>query len=310
MRRRVRFIPMEEGPTEPQPAPPPDPPTASASEPASPTDVLLKILGAIGTGIGILGFVTLFGGAIIWLRAKKAELPATEAIAVLPNGVMVTTGASFLVPAVLIGAGIVVVISLAHFSFRLPREARERGRRKEARDTRLRAEAMGRDAGAALQGAKATRSILTSLEEAHGAAVAMGATARAAELQVQVDKQREETERLEMAAQAAASAAAAAKAKADNLVALSESKLAPTPAQLGLEMALAGLVVFLAPLLLNGAICHVGFGWGLLLVLVAGIGTAITLFVYSQTERYVWFGLVAFVSASVYLGTATFISTY
>jgi hypothetical protein len=31
--------------------------------------VILQVLGAVATGIGILGFVTFFGGALLWVRA-------------------------------------------------------------------------------------------------------------------------------------------------------------------------------------------------------------------------------------------------
>ncbi|MEA2299616.1 MAG: hypothetical protein QOE44_151, partial [Solirubrobacteraceae bacterium] len=96
-------------------------------------DLVLKVLGAVGTGIGILGFVTFFGGAILWLRAKAAGLPANEAVAVVPKGVLVATGASFLVPAVLLALLAVGVIAAVHVGFSLRARFMERESARRAR---------------------------------------------------------------------------------------------------------------------------------------------------------------------------------
>ncbi|MEK6328191.1 MAG: hypothetical protein AABM66_11815 [Actinomycetota bacterium] len=72
--------------------------------------VVLQILAAFGTGIGVLGFVVFFGAAILWVRFDKAGLPANEAVAVVPKPVLLTTGASFLVPALLFSLGAIAVL--------------------------------------------------------------------------------------------------------------------------------------------------------------------------------------------------------
>ncbi|MDX6627106.1 MAG: hypothetical protein QOE56_2095 [Solirubrobacterales bacterium] len=61
-----------------------------------------SVLAAVGGGLGVLGLVAFFGAAILWVRMDQIGVPANEAIAIVPKSVLVTTGASFLVPAVLL----------------------------------------------------------------------------------------------------------------------------------------------------------------------------------------------------------------
>jgi hypothetical protein len=72
------------------------------------SDFLVPLLTAIGTGIGVLGFVMFFGGFILWARFKAGGLPANEAVAKVPRNDLVATGASFLVPGILAALGLVV----------------------------------------------------------------------------------------------------------------------------------------------------------------------------------------------------------
>lgn len=74
------------------------------------------ILAALGGGIGALSVVAFFGAAIIWVRMDKVGIPANEAIAIVPRSVLVTTGASFLVPPVLFA---VVLLGLLYLVDRL-----------------------------------------------------------------------------------------------------------------------------------------------------------------------------------------------
>jgi hypothetical protein len=83
-----------------------------AAVPAQGQTVFVQLLGAVAAGIGVLGFVTFFGGAILWIRFDQAELPANEAVAVVPREVLLTTGASFLVPAMMLSLGAVLVVVL------------------------------------------------------------------------------------------------------------------------------------------------------------------------------------------------------
>lgn len=74
--------------------------------------VLVQVLGVVAAGIGVLGFVTFFGGAILWIRFDQAHLPANEAVALVPREVLLTTGASFLVPALMLALAAVLAVVL------------------------------------------------------------------------------------------------------------------------------------------------------------------------------------------------------
>jgi hypothetical protein len=78
-------------------------------------DAVGVVLAAIGGGIGILGFVAFFGGAILWVRMDEVGVPANEAIATVPRSVLVTTGAGFLVPSVLLA---IVLLGLLYMAIR------------------------------------------------------------------------------------------------------------------------------------------------------------------------------------------------
>lgn len=63
--------------------------------------VVGTVLAAVGGGLGVLGLVAFFGAAILWLRMTKMGLPGNETLAVVPKSVLISTGASFLAPALL-----------------------------------------------------------------------------------------------------------------------------------------------------------------------------------------------------------------
>jgi hypothetical protein len=70
------------------------------------------LLAAIGGGIGVLSFVAFFGAAILWVRLDQAGLPANEAVALVPRSVLLTTGAKFLVPSLLVALGFTALLFL------------------------------------------------------------------------------------------------------------------------------------------------------------------------------------------------------
>jgi flagellar biosynthesis GTPase FlhF len=272
-------------------------------------DLILKILGTVGAGIGILGFVTFFGGAILWIRAREANLPANDAVSVVPNSVLVTTGASLLAPAVLLASLAVACIFSVHLGFNLWRKTRKDNKFAQARELRFEADALGRDAEAQVQLAQAARSLATSIA-ASAEQAEENPTASAelkSRLKKEADKQRQEAERREAAALATTAAAAEKKALAENLQATSE--IAGSQEQFRAELFTGGLILLLLPPLLNGAITHVGKGQALALILVALGVVAVSLAVYAATERFIWFGVVAFVTVGIYIGFATYFST-
>jgi hypothetical protein len=72
------------------------PATAAAGTPplaASPWDRVGPFLGALASGIGLVGFVTFVGGAIEWARFDGVGLPAEEALSVVPTANLLVIGA-------------------------------------------------------------------------------------------------------------------------------------------------------------------------------------------------------------------------
>jgi hypothetical protein len=75
-------------------------------------DAIVPVLGTIVTGAGLLGFVALFGGAILFARADEAGLPAAQTVALLPKSTLLATGAEFLVGAMLLACAAVALLWL------------------------------------------------------------------------------------------------------------------------------------------------------------------------------------------------------
>jgi hypothetical protein len=72
---------------------------------------LAPFLAAIGTGIGVIGFVTFMGGMIVWARVRATGIPAAPTLSVLPKQDLLVIGAETLVPMVI--TALAVVIALA-----------------------------------------------------------------------------------------------------------------------------------------------------------------------------------------------------
>lgn len=93
-------------------------PTDSSVEPGGSQLSLVTVAGAAASGLGVLGFVTFAGGAILWTRFKEMGLPADHAVALVPKAELVTTGAYFLVPAVGLAAAMVLLLMVVKLLFR------------------------------------------------------------------------------------------------------------------------------------------------------------------------------------------------
>jgi hypothetical protein len=298
-------------PSAPQTSDPAKPSEADKAEATGSENLILKVLGAVGTGIGILGFVTFFGGAILWIRAEEAHLPANDVVSVIPNSVLVTTGASFLVPAVLIAALAVALTFAVHLVFDLPRRFRKRDAFRQVPGLHLEANELGRDAAALEQRAKAARALALSLTEAaeqlrNDSAASQDAIARHEQAAA---AQRHAAQEEEAAALKAVAVAAKKKAEAENLQAKSAAALERSPEQFYLELGLGAAALTVLPPLLNGAIAHVGFKSAVALVLVALAAAVVSLLAYVATDKFVWFGVVAFLAVGIYIGFATYFST-
>jgi hypothetical protein len=275
-------------------------------------ELVLKVLGVIGTGIGVLGFVTFFGGAIIWVRADKAGLPATEAVAAIPRSVLVTTGATFLFPAFLIAAAVVAVVFLVYLGFFGWRQRKLKGIRAKLTELRLRAAQTGRSAEAAEQDWKRVDAFLKAKEEDLAEAHRKHASGEEIiKLEAAVAAKQHESARLNEEAERVASSAVTAKANSENLAEESELILKRGFYQRWIELGIAGLALLFVVPLWTGAICHGQFGWStVILGLVALSGTAITMLAYYSTEKFAWFGITAVVAIGVYLAAGTYVSTH
>ena len=213
--------------------------TKASEAKASPQDLVLKVLGAIGTGVGVLGFVAFFGGAVLWLRAEKAHLPANDAVSVIPKSVLVTTGASFLVPAVLIALLAVVLIFAVYIVANLPRQNSARQASSEADDLWREVDALREAAESKADQAKATQALLASASgEAAAALLPVAQTHNAEEIEAKRQYH-------------------VKKAAAEERSEAAKGKLTQTPVQFRVELWVGFVAVLLAPLIFNKAIFSV-----------------------------------------------------
>jgi hypothetical protein len=74
------------------------------------------------TGVGLLAFVALFGGAILWDRANQIGLPGTEAVALMPRSALLATGAHFLLGALVLSVIAVTALWLIDTLLRTPEQ--------------------------------------------------------------------------------------------------------------------------------------------------------------------------------------------
>lgn len=302
---------------------PPEPPKA----PEQPGGVVLHALTAVAAGVGVLGFVTFFGGAILWVRAREAGLPANDAIAVIPKPVLVTTGASFLVPAALLAVGTVGAVYAIHLLFHLPRQiktarqAAEASRfRREADEAKLRAKQRDSYATEARSVANTTTkdyqvatAAIASLEPAEGS-TADSATELIARISEQAAAHEEAAQEAEHDAREADLAAAKLEARADLAEATLRLARKNGPilhrVQRVVEYGAALCLLSILPVIVNwGAVFHTSPTATAILLLLAAATFALSIATYLATDKFLWFGLVAFIGVGVFIGAATYFRT-
>jgi hypothetical protein len=71
---------------------------------------LLALLGAIAGSVGVVGFVAVVGGIVVWLRFDALNLPADAVVASIPRTDLVVIGLATLIPFIVLG-GIVVLLA-------------------------------------------------------------------------------------------------------------------------------------------------------------------------------------------------------
>jgi hypothetical protein len=77
-------------------------------------DKLAPLLGAIVTGIGVIGFVTFIGGVTVYARLRAAGFPAAPALGIFPSQDLVVIGAQTLVPEALAALGVVIALGFMY----------------------------------------------------------------------------------------------------------------------------------------------------------------------------------------------------
>jgi hypothetical protein len=285
---------------------------ADSGQASDDRDLVLKVLGAVGTGIGILGFVTFFGGAILWVRAKEAGLPASETVAVVPKGVLVTTGASFLVPAMLLALLAVILLAAVHLGFSIPARVKANSVRRKAHRLRYEADKAMRDALPEERVAASAREQATKASAVYDLATQTPtASAQLPALEEQARDQQELALGREKAAQEARNRADDLETKAQNEAAQLKFMLTNRPgvdtAERWVERAAALLVLTVLPLLFYGT--GVGSQHKAILIILAVAVAILCLGIYEVTEKFLWFGVVAFVAVGIYTGCATYFRT-
>jgi hypothetical protein len=298
------------------PLPPASPPTSVEGEDQSGNrDLVLKVLGAVGAGIGIIGFVTLFGGAILWVRANEAGLPANEVVAVVPRAVLVTTGASFLVPAVLLALLVVLLISSVHMVLSLPARIGARNLTERARQLRYLADEAKRELEPVEQLAVSTRELATNLSVvADEAKRTQAGSTQVVDLLGPATAQQQIATEQEQEALELRTTADSLNAEAQKLEAEREGRLVNTPQRQKLQRRLEWLIVFvvlaLVPLLLYGSLKGLSVLDKVILIAVAVAAAGLSLAVYLSTEeKLLWLGVVAFMAVGIYAGCDTYLRT-
>ncbi|MGN6373868.1 MAG: hypothetical protein ACTHM1_12920 [Solirubrobacteraceae bacterium] len=270
------------------------------------------LLGALGTSVGLIGFVVFFGGAILWTQADAVGLPASEVVALVPRTVLLSTGAHFLVAALLLalfGVGVLWVYDVV-LRDRLLRKQEEEERISEEPRAALQQsldDALQRHAAAveavklatsahmgALQAAAAAPdssvfSAAVEEEQRRRAATERELTSAADELKRVEHDFREHMPRLERKAKAAREKR--------------ESRENWT------RLTLLGLV-FLGIEMLFTNFAPIAWYDYVIVVALSGATIAVSLVIYAETKRFVWFAISAFVAIGLYIGFVTYFRTH
>jgi hypothetical protein len=240
---------------------------------------VLAVLAAVGTGVGVLGWVAFVGGAILWVRAHEAGLPPAQSVAVTPRAVLLAVGAEILSPAA--GAAILGVILLYAWNAVLESLGRQPVEQAEA-------------SVAQLEDLQANYDTEARAHEAH------------AESMKEVNNKEE--------ARRSKGLAESAYGKADD--AKRGAKKAKEEIDAGMTrdrvfrplLALALLVLFEVAALVIGPSLPLNY-IVLAVIVVATPGLALSYLILIRA-RFIWFGVVAFVSLGSFVAAMTFLAPF
>lgn len=300
------------------PPPKPDTPAAEPAAETKTTDSGLSttgmLLAAIGGGIGALGFVAFFGGAILWVRMAEAGLPGNDAVAIIPRSVLIATGASFLVPSLLIAFAFAVLLYLLDqltvylntlSQRKLKRKLLKFERKVEAKRVLARERKVAMEA--ALDQAR-------QMQESGKAADALALLAPA-EVAASKEVGKRAYEKAEQANRKACEEAQSAEEDAFQAKEEVEEKRIAGSARIEKHRKI--LLVFLtAGLFLGGAIATIAYfsvhltpGGTVVLALLALFLTTVCVVVRARTESFAWLALATFVSVGLMSGMLTYYRT-
>ena len=273
-------------------------------------DALSPILTALVTGVGLLAFVALFGGAILWDRAEEAGLPGTEAVALMPRSVLLSTGGHFLVWAIVLSVAAVAALYLIDLGL-LAWATRVAEKKAKDAQQRIKAGAAGPSLDAWDEGVpgggteKAAHAVATAmerLEEVEG-------QIKAADAQVATAMERGEQD---------VSAQLASRTSAYENRRKLRDELRKARADLTREVAERSerrwryvRFALLALLLVGLELTLVYFRewlelWQIAVLVAVSLGTtALAVGVYHATRKFSWFAVVAFLGVSAFQGVAT-----
>lgn len=275
--------------------------------------VVGMLLAAIGGGIGVLSFVAFFGAAILWVRMDQAGLPGNEAVALIPRSVLLSTGANFLVPSLLVAFGFTVVLYLvestrARHAKRTLRtwEQELKERSKEAKAQRQAAAAAKQKADEAIERAEELESVA---KKAAGAeSISQQAVDNIEDAAQQANESAEELRRKSEAIAATEAQLIQVEKK------VKEERIAVRHSieryQHNVRIALM-LILFIVGAVITFLLFSIHLRLGriaLLGMLVAGL-TAVCLSVLSQTKSFGWFALAAFIAVGIFSGFLTYYRT-
>ncbi|HEY4096536.1 MAG TPA: hypothetical protein VGM33_13540 [Baekduia sp.] len=254
-------------------------------------DVILQVLAAVGTGIGVLGFVIFVGGAVIWTRFDAVGVPAAEAVAVVPREVLVATGASVLAPAAALA--LLAVAGMFAWEWILDRDTTRTADLQQAK-----LEAAQRRCDQANTAAQDASAELTRLSEKMAGAVLEGDS---------TDRLLELIERAKSRKQTADAAATHLAEEERNLEELRLGQIKQLHQRQTVGLVVGAVLLFAASL--GAALGWLGFNGvvgTLVVVLVALVTAAVPLLVHASTRKFAWLAATAFVGVGLTFAFAVY----
>jgi hypothetical protein len=275
--------------------------TTSPDRETSLPQSVLTVVGAIGTGVGVLGWVTFLGGSILWIKAAESGLPATEAVAVTPKTVLLTQGAEVAALAVMVAVGAVGILYVVdqflqnHGAFRLS-AAKAIEEVHEANVDAAREEEVSLQRQAAESQRIAEEARLRAGEGPDDSRKQALERAAQEQLRIAVEDERR-----------ASAAKEGFEAAERELTRCRQVTIQRGRNERWTRRGLLGLLLLGAPVAfaLVNELSWTGVGG---VLLIAALGSGLSALVLAR-ERWVWFGVAAFLTVSIALTATTFIRT-